>query len=243
MTNCSELDNGIAHVMWWHTHQSFSRKETREASRQQNRVRIMCCITCSILIYKYVRYLHVAVSIARCSFPFLVVRILSLFSRNHFSFLAHTNKQQSGSGRRGLKAGTKTETVRRRLCVNKADGIEADEVISSGKGKAGKSGSRRRERELSGKGKGGSSSDGMFGRADDDSCLCIETEEVINWADGVSSSGKSGKSGKSGSSGMDIDGRVDADEISSSGKSGKSGNSRRERRLSGKGKGGKVSIQ
>jgi len=189
-----------------------------------------------------------------------------LLSKSFFSFLAHTNKKQSGSsGRRGLKAGTKTETVRRRLCVNKADGIEADEVISSGKGKAGKSGSRRRERELSGKGKGGSSSDGMFDRADDDSCLCIETEEVINWADGVSSSGKSGKSGssgmdiggrvdadeitssgksgKSGSSGMDIDGRVDADEIISSGKSGKSGNSRRERRLSGKGKGGKVSIQ
>eukprot|EP00561_Arcocellulus_cornucervis_P003231 CAMPEP_0185812688 /NCGR_PEP_ID=MMETSP1322-20130828/9617_1 /TAXON_ID=265543 /ORGANISM="Minutocellus polymorphus, Strain RCC2270" /LENGTH=81 /DNA_ID=CAMNT_0028509241 /DNA_START=13 /DNA_END=254 /DNA_ORIENTATION=- len=64
--------------------------------------------------------------------------------------------KSGSSGRRGLKAGTKTETVRRRLCVNKADGIEADEVIPSGKGKAGKSGSRRRERELSGKGKGGS---------------------------------------------------------------------------------------
>ena len=205
----------------------------------------MCCIMCSIFIYTYVPYLHVTVSIARCSSPSSLFAYYHLLSKSFiFSFLAHTNKQQSGStGRRGLKAGTKTETVRRRLCVNKADGIEADEVISSGKGKAGKSGSRRRERELSGKGKGGSSSDGMFDRADDDSCLCIETEEVINWADGVSSSGKSGKSGKSGSSGMDIDGRVDADEISSSGKSGKSGNSRRERRLSGKGKGGKVSIQ
>ena len=49
----------------------------REASRQQNRARIMCCIMCSIFIYTYVHYLHVTVSIARCSFPFLVVRILS----------------------------------------------------------------------------------------------------------------------------------------------------------------------
>ena len=155
-----------------------------------------------------------------------------------------TNKQSgSPSGRRGLKAGTKTKTARRRLCVKADEVIEADEESSpSGKGKAGKSGSRRRERELSGKGKGGSkgTTADIKGRFDD-SCLCIE--EIDTRVPAVSPSGK-GKAGKSGSAGMDINGRVDADDaVSSSGKSGKSRNSRRERRLSGKGKGGKVSIQ
>ena len=80
-----------------------------------------------------------------------------LLSKYFFFFGTHQQTQQSGSsGRRGLKAGTKTKTARRRLCVKADEVIEADEESSpSGKGKAGKSGSRRRERELSGKGKGG----------------------------------------------------------------------------------------
>ena len=160
--------------------------------------------------------------------------------------MAHTNTQQSGSpGRRGLKAGTKTETVRRRLCVNKADDIEADENSSSGKGKAGKSGSRRRERQLSGKGKGGSKgTTDITDRFDDDSCLCIETEIGTRVPEKDDSPSGKGKAGKSGSGGMDIDARVDGDDkdTSGKGKAGKSGSRRRERELSGKGKGGKVST-
>ena len=65
---------------------------------------------------------------------------------------------------------------------------------SSGKGKAGKSGSRRRERELSGKGKGGKGYSGnryadaaivaILARATDvaGKCECLCKEDVINWA-------------------------------------------------------------
>jgi hypothetical protein len=162
--------------------------------------------------------------------------------KSFFIFGTHQQTKQSGSsGRRGLKAGTKTETVRRRLCVKADEVIEADFDSPSGKGKAGKSGSRRRERQLSGKGKGGSKgSDGMFGRANDE-CLCIEAEIGTRAPDDDSPSGK-GKAGKSGSRG-DMDTRVDinADTSSGKGKAGKSGSRLRERELSGKGKGGKVS--